>query len=127
MIDRCKSTRSYLVKCLEEATDGAEVIAFPSASKWLEAAQDHERPKVVLVCNSGHDGRDGPIVEDLSLLSDLTDVRVIVLPGAGAAAPLAARPPRHSRIATRAVPSLARCSGEQDDAFASWHRIEVVE
>ncbi len=80
VIDRYEPARSYLVGCLEEATDGAKVVAFASALQWLQVAKGYPQPKVVLICNSGRDNLEGEITEDLSLLADLADAPVIALP-----------------------------------------------
>ena len=49
VIDRCEPARSYLVRCLEEATDGAKVVAFASALQWLQVAKGYPQPKAVLI------------------------------------------------------------------------------
>jgi len=86
VIDRCEPARSYLVRCLEEATDGAHVIAFASAAHWLQVATDCPRPRVVLFCNSGREDPDSEIENELSLVANLVDVPVIAVPGAVVAA-----------------------------------------
>jgi hypothetical protein len=86
VIDRCAAARSYLVDCLEEATDGATIVAFASASHWLRVAHGYPRPKVVLVFNSGYQHAEGKIENDRSLLANRADVPVISVPNADAAA-----------------------------------------
>ena len=87
VIDPCEPARSYLVRCLEEATDGAEVVAFPSALQWLQVAKGYSQPKVVLICNAGRGNPEGEITEELSLLADLADVPVIAVPTAAGEGP----------------------------------------
>ena len=85
LIDRCEPTRSYLVRCLKDATDGAHVIAFASATEWLQAAGYRPRPSVVPLCNSGCENPESEIEADLLQLANLVDVPVIAIPGADAA------------------------------------------
>lgn len=80
VIDRHEQARSYLVGCLEEATDGTKVVAFASGLQWLQVAEGYPQPKVVLICDSSRDNPEREIIEDLSLLADLTDAPVIALP-----------------------------------------------
>jgi hypothetical protein len=84
VIDRCEAARSYLARCLEEATDGANVIAFANAAQWLQVARGFSRPKVILICNSGDEDAEGQITRDQSLLANLTDVPAIAVPAADA-------------------------------------------
>ena len=86
VIDRCPAARSYLVDCLEEATDGATIVAFASASQWLRVARGYPRPKVVLIFNSGYQNAEGAIENDRSLLATRADTPVIAVPNADAAA-----------------------------------------
>lgn len=86
VIDRCPAARNYLIDCLEEATDGATIVAFASASQWLRVAQGYPRPKVVLIFNSGYQNAQGAIENDRSLLANRADVPVISVPNADAAA-----------------------------------------
>jgi hypothetical protein len=80
VIDRCAAARSYLVDCLEEATSGANIVAFASASQWLEVAQGYPRPKVVLIFNSGYRNPKERIESDRSLLANRVNGPVIAVP-----------------------------------------------
>jgi hypothetical protein len=110
VIDRCEAAQSYLARCLEEATGGANVVAFANAAQWLQVAHGYLRPKVILICNSGHEDFEGQIARDLSLLASLTDVPVIAVPNADARI-AAFRGTASGQVLNRAE------GGKQDEAF----------
>ena len=80
VIDRCEPARRYLVRCLQEVTDGTNIIAFESVFQWFQVAQEYRRPKVILICNSDHEDVGGGIAHDLSPRENLADVPVFLVP-----------------------------------------------
>lgn len=98
VIDRCEPARSYLVRCLQEATRGGQVVAFASLRQWLQVAQSYPRAKVILICDFSHDDPDGGIAEQLSLSAR---VPVIAVPNTDTPTALTEWPCRSSQIATR--------------------------
>jgi len=85
LIDRCEPARSYLVRCLEDATNGIPVIAFASVTEWFQATGYRPQPRVILLCNSGCEKSESEIEADLLQLANLVDVPVIAIPGADTA------------------------------------------
>ncbi len=111
VIDRCEQAGSYLVRCLQEATRGEQVIAFANLRQWLEVAQSYPRAKVILICDASHDDPDGRITEQLSLSARIP---VIAVPNTGAPTVLTERPCRSSQIAARDGIAFAQKAGEQE-------------
>ena len=80
VIDRCEPARSYLVRCLQEVTDGANIVAFANVTQWFQAAQGYKRPKVILICNSDHEDQGDGIAHEPSPHENFTDVPVFLVP-----------------------------------------------
>ena len=97
VIDRCEPARSYLVRCLQEVTDGVNIVAFATVRQWFQVAQGYKRPKAILICNSNHDDPGGEITEDLSPRENFADVPVFLVPNTDMTAPATERSYRRSR------------------------------
>ena len=80
VIDRCEPARSYLVRCLQEVADDANIVAFANVNQWFQVAPRYKRPKVILICTSDHDDPGGEITQDLPPRETFADVPVFLVP-----------------------------------------------
>jgi hypothetical protein len=123
VIDRCEPARSYLVRCLQEATSGGQVVAFASLRQWLQVARGYPRAKVILICDSSHDGPDGCFTEPLPLP---TRIPVIAVPNTGVPTVLTGWPCRSSQIAARDGIAFARRSTTQEAGEQEKERVLIA-
>lgn len=79
VIDRRILARDCLVRCLRDAIEGRNILAFDGAAEWLAVADDHLKPGVVLICAAHYKSADQQVENDFLILKAAIDVPCIVV------------------------------------------------
>lgn len=78
VIDHRMLARDCLVRCLGEAIQGRQILAFSNASEWLSVADDHPAPGVILICAARYKVADQQN-EDFRILKGAVEVPCIIV------------------------------------------------